>query len=72
MPVLVVYTLEETVSREKAMVQSFVNAMVQAMKWVKATPIDEVYALVGEKHFAGRRPGCRQGRDGVRQEDLGV
>jgi NitT/TauT family transport system substrate-binding protein len=23
------------------------------MKWIKATPIDEVYKLVAEKHFAG-------------------
>jgi NitT/TauT family transport system substrate-binding protein len=55
-PVLVVYTLEETAQEKKALVQSFVNAMYQAMKWVKVTPIDEVYALVGEKHFAGVDP----------------
>jgi NitT/TauT family transport system substrate-binding protein len=55
-PVLVIYTLEETVQNEKATVQAFVNGMYQAMKWVKATPIDEVYALVGEKHFAGVDP----------------
>jgi NitT/TauT family transport system substrate-binding protein len=55
-PVLVLYTLEETTQQKKALVQSFVNAMYQAMKWVKATPIDEVYKLVGEKHFAGVDP----------------
>jgi NitT/TauT family transport system substrate-binding protein len=55
-PVLVLYTLEETTQQKKALVQSFVNAMYQAMKWVKATPIDEVYALVGEKHFSGVDP----------------
>ena len=55
-PVLVVYTLEETAQTEKAKVQAFVNAMYRAMKWVKATPIDEVYSLVGEKHFAGIDP----------------
>jgi NitT/TauT family transport system substrate-binding protein len=55
-PVLVIYTLEETAQNEKATVQAFVNGMYQAMKWVKATPIDEVYALVGEKHFAGVDP----------------
>jgi NitT/TauT family transport system substrate-binding protein len=55
-PVLVVYTLEETAQQQKAVVQSFVNAMYQAMKWVKETPIDEVYKLVGEKHFAGVDP----------------
>jgi NitT/TauT family transport system substrate-binding protein len=55
-PVLVIYTLEETTQQKKALVQSFVNAMYQAMKWVKATPIDEVYKLVGEKYFAGIDP----------------
>jgi NitT/TauT family transport system substrate-binding protein len=55
-PVLVLYTLEETTQQRRALVQSFVNAMYQAMKWVKATPIDEVYALVGEKHFSGVDP----------------
>ncbi len=55
-PVLVVYTLEETVQQNKAMVQSFVNGMIQAMNWVKATPVDDVYALVGAKHFGGIDP----------------
>lgn len=55
-PVLVLYTLEETAQEKKALVQSFVNAMYQAMKWVKATPIDEVYKLVGEKQFSGVNP----------------
>ena len=55
-PVLVVYTLEDTAKDQKPLVQSFVNGMLQAMKWVKATPIDEVYRLVGEKHFAGVDP----------------
>jgi NitT/TauT family transport system substrate-binding protein len=55
-PVLVLYTLEETAQQKKPLVQSFVNAMYQAMKWVKAAPIDEVYALVGEKHYSGVDP----------------
>ncbi len=55
-PVLVIYTLEETAVQEKAKVQAFVNAMYQAMKWVKATPIDDVYKLVGEKHYSGVDP----------------
>ena len=55
-PVLVVYTLEDTVKEQKAMVQAFVNSLVQGMKWVKATPIDEVYRLVADKHFAGVDP----------------
>lgn len=55
-PVLVVYTLAETIATQKPVVQSFVNAMYQAMKWVKATPIDEVYALIGEKVYSGVDP----------------
>jgi NitT/TauT family transport system substrate-binding protein len=55
-PVLVIYTLEETAQQKKALVQAFINGMYQAMKWVKATPIDEVYKLVGEKYFAGVDP----------------
>ena len=52
-PVLVVYTLEETAQDKKAMVQSFVNAMYQAMKWVKATPIDDIYELVCDHRRVG-------------------
>ncbi|MCL4765706.1 MAG: ABC transporter substrate-binding protein [Hyphomicrobiaceae bacterium] len=55
-PVLVLYTLEETAQHEKPKVQAFINAMYRAMKWVKATPVDEVYALVGEKHYSGINP----------------
>jgi NitT/TauT family transport system substrate-binding protein len=55
-PVLVLYTLADTAKDNKPLVQAFVNSMYQAMKWVKATPIDEVYKLVGEKHFAGVDP----------------
>jgi NitT/TauT family transport system substrate-binding protein len=55
-PVLVVYALEETIQQSKPLVQAFVNAMVQAMVWVKATPIDDVYRLVADKHFPGVDP----------------
>ncbi|SFD59269.1 NitT/TauT family transport system substrate-binding protein [Bosea sp. CRIB-10] len=55
-PVLVLYALTETCEQEKAKVQAFVNAMYQGMKWVKATPVDEVYALVGEKLYSGQDP----------------
>jgi NitT/TauT family transport system substrate-binding protein len=56
LPVLVIYTLDDTVHAEKAKVQAFVNAIYRAMKWVKATPLDEVYALVGAKYFARLDP----------------
>ncbi len=55
-PVLVVYTLAETIADNKPLVQSFVNGMYRAAKWVKETPVDEVYKLVGEKHYAGVNP----------------
>ena len=55
-PVLVIYTLEETVAQDKAKVQAFVNALYRTMKWIKATPIDQVYALVAKKYFDGVDP----------------
>lgn len=53
-PVLVFYTLEETIQQERAKVQAFINGIYQAMKWVKSAPADEIYALVGEKYFPGQ------------------
>lgn len=52
LPVLVIYTLEETIEREPKTVQSFVNAMMRAMAWVKATPPEEVFALVAKYYGA--------------------
>jgi NitT/TauT family transport system substrate-binding protein len=55
-PVLVIYTLEDTIEQDRALVQSFVNGLYQAMLFVKKTPVDELYALVGEKYFQGQDP----------------
>lgn len=55
-PVLVVYTLEETIQSDRAKVQVFVDAMVKAMAWVKVASADDLLALVGEKYFAGVDP----------------
>ena len=55
-PVLVIYTLEDTIEQNRSLVQSFVNGLYQAMLWVKKTPIDEVHALVAEKYFPGQDP----------------
>ncbi len=55
-PVLVLYALEETTKDEKAKTQSFVNAMYQAMQWMKTAPIDDAYALVGKKYYDGYEP----------------
>jgi NitT/TauT family transport system substrate-binding protein len=56
LPVLVIYALQDTIDQEKATVQGVVNAIYRAMRWVKATPLDEVYALVVDKYFAGIDP----------------
>jgi NitT/TauT family transport system substrate-binding protein len=55
-PVLVIYALADTVTQDKATVQAFVNAIYRAMKWVKATPLAEVQALVAPKYFSGTDP----------------
>lgn len=55
-PVLVIYALADTVAQDNAMVQAFVNAIYRAMKWVKASPLAEVQALVAPKYFAGVDP----------------
>lgn len=52
-PVLVIYALEDTIEQDKAMVQAFVNAVYRSMKWMKATPLAEVQALVAPKYFSG-------------------
>lgn len=56
LPVLVIYTLADTAEQDKTTVQAFVNAVYRAMRWVKATPLDEVYALLGDKYFSGIDP----------------
>jgi NitT/TauT family transport system substrate-binding protein len=56
LPVLVIYTLQDTIDQDKATVQAFVNAIYRAMVWVKASPLDEVYALVADKYFSGVNP----------------
>jgi len=56
LPVLVIYALEETIEQQPATVQAFVNAMYRAMRWIKATPVDEVFALVGQKYYGSIDP----------------
>ena len=72
LPVLVIYALQDTVDQDKATVQGFINAIYRAMRWVKTAPLDEVYALVADKYFAGIDPGRREGRTRLRQIDLGL
>ena len=56
LPVLVIYTLQDTIDQDKALVQAFVNAIYRAMQWVRDTPLAEVQALVTPKHFSGIDP----------------
>jgi len=56
LPVLVIYTLQDTIEQDKAMVQAFVNAIYRAMTFVKATPPADVQALVTPKYFSGIDP----------------
>jgi NitT/TauT family transport system substrate-binding protein len=56
LPVLVIYTLQDTIVQDKATVQAFANAIYRAMRWVKATPLDDVYTLVADKYFSGINP----------------
>ncbi|MDA9444479.1 hypothetical protein XH98_36465 [Bradyrhizobium sp. CCBAU 51745] len=56
LPVLVIYTLQDTIDQDKAMVQAYVNAISRAMAYVKATPLAEVQALVTPKYFSGIDP----------------
>ncbi|MGY8637079.1 ABC transporter substrate-binding protein [Bradyrhizobium sp. 14AA] len=56
LPVLVIYTLQDTVEQDKAMVQAYVSAIYRAMAFVKAAPLAEVQALVAPKYFSGIDP----------------
>ena len=56
LPVLVIYALQDTIDQDKATVQAFVNAICRAMSWVKATPLEDVYALVADRYFSGINP----------------
>jgi NitT/TauT family transport system substrate-binding protein len=53
LPVLVVSALAETLDKEPALAQAYVTGMLRAMKWMKSASADEIYALVGNKYFAG-------------------
>jgi NitT/TauT family transport system substrate-binding protein len=51
LPVLVLYALDDTIAQQPAVVQAVVTALVRAMRWIKQAPVDEIFALVGEKYF---------------------
>lgn len=49
------YALDDFIADNRPLVQSFVNGLYRAMRWMKTQPIDEVYALVGEKIYPGQK-----------------
>ncbi|MBN8944758.1 MAG: ABC transporter substrate-binding protein [Rhizobiales bacterium] len=55
-PVSAIYALEETIQQKPELTQRFVNALVRAMAYVKATPVAEVLALLDKRYFAGFDP----------------
>jgi NitT/TauT family transport system substrate-binding protein len=56
LPVSVVYALEETIAQNPDLTQRFINGLVRTMAYVRAAPVDEVYALLEKKYFAGFDP----------------
>lgn len=49
-PVLNLYALEDTINEQPELVQSFVNAIVKAMAWVRANSVDQVYSGVAGRY----------------------
>jgi NitT/TauT family transport system substrate-binding protein len=56
MPVLVIYTLDDVIEQKPQLVQSTINALYKAMRWMKASSTDDIYALVGEKYYGTNDP----------------
>jgi NitT/TauT family transport system substrate-binding protein len=52
-PVATIYALETTVNNQPDVTQAYVNAVYRAMRWLKDAPIDEIYAVIGEKYIGG-------------------
>lgn len=52
LPVSTIYALEETIAKRPDLVQRVVNAFIRTMAWIKVTPVEEIYGLVGQKYFA--------------------
>jgi NitT/TauT family transport system substrate-binding protein len=51
LPVATVYALDSQIA-DKALTQSYVNAIYRAMQWLKQAPTLEVYTKVGEKYWS--------------------
>lgn len=56
LPVSAIYALEETIAEKPELTQRLVNALVRTMAYVKATPVEEVLALLEKKYFSGFDP----------------
>ena len=71
LPVLVVYTLAGHDRAGQGDRAGLRQRHVSAMQWVKAAPIDEVYALVADKYFAGIDPVAVKAETRLRQDRPG-
>jgi NitT/TauT family transport system substrate-binding protein len=56
LPVLVVFALQDTIEQQPKTVQLVVNALYRAMKWIKASSTDDIFALIGEKYYGSVDP----------------
>ena len=56
LPTGVVYALKSTVDEKPEMVQAYMDALYQAMQWLKAHSVDEAFALVGPKYMGDYNP----------------
>lgn len=54
-PVATIYALDTTIA-DAAKTGAYVNTIFRAMKWLKESPVDEVYAKVGAKYLGELDP----------------
>lgn len=55
-PVATIYALETTIADE-ARTQAYVNTIYRSMKWLKESPVEEIYARIGAKYLGELDPG---------------
>ncbi len=51
LPATVFYARKSTIDTDPGKTQAYVNAMYRAMQWIKASPVDDLYALIGERYL---------------------
>jgi NitT/TauT family transport system substrate-binding protein len=55
-PASSVYTLQDTIDRDPAMVQAYTHSLLQALQWLKASSNDDVVSLVRAKYLPNISP----------------